>query len=366
MGTFASVVNLRPGVPWTKLFHVMRNNSVRGTESPASGLEDLSQRLPPSWRLSMPGPKSSYLGFRAPDGTTGRLAVLRRARLEPRDVLALRASAGNGLRGTLVTAPFLSPRTRDLLVESGASYLDDSGNLRVVIDKPGLFVERGGAVKDPGREPRALASLKGPAAARVVRALCDFKPPYGVRKLAEIASTPPASVSRVVSLLRREALVESGARNEVLSVDWKALLERWTQDYQFVSSNDVATYLDPRGSASVLQKLARLKGRFVVTGSLAASRRAPIAPARMAAIYVEEPAKAAETLDLRIADTGGNVMLVRPLDGVVFERTWTEDGIEYAALSQVAADLLTSPGRAPAEGEELLVWMKKNVSAWRT
>jgi len=32
---------------------------------------------------------------------------------------------------------------------------------------------------------------------------------------------------------------------------------------------------------------------------------------------------------------------------VVFDRTWERNGVLYKALSQAAADLLTSPGRAP-------------------
>ncbi len=68
---------------------------------------------------------------------------------------------------------------------------------------------------------------------------------------------------------------------------------------------------------------------------------------------------------LRLAESGGNVMLVRPFDAVAFARTWADQGLTYAALPQVAADLLTSPGRAPSEGEELLAWMEKNPGAWR-
>lgn len=41
------------------------------------------------------------------------------------------------------------------------------------------------------------------------------------------------------------------------------------------------------------------------------------------------------------------------------------NGLTVAALSQVAADLLTGPGREPSEGEELLIWMKDNEDAWR-
>jgi hypothetical protein len=164
----------------------------------------------------------------------------------------------------------------------------------------------------------------------------------------------------------QEALVERGSRDEVVGVDWSALLRRWIQDYRFLASNAAVTFLDPRGIQSLLSKLRHVRQRYAVTGSLAAARRAAVAPARVAAVFVDDPPAVAESLELRPAESGGNVMLVRPLDAVVFERRWVEDGLTFAALSQVAADLSTSPGRAPAEGEELLAWMSKNQDAWRS
>ncbi|HEU5402415.1 MAG TPA: hypothetical protein VFU86_13715, partial [Terriglobales bacterium] len=59
------------------------------------------------------------------------------------------------------------------------------------------------------------------------------------------------------------------------------------------------------------------------------------------------------------------VLLVRPFDPVVFERTTRQDGLIYAAFTQVAADLLTSPGRSPQEAEALINWMKENEDVWR-
>ena len=50
---------------------------------------------------------------------------------------------------------------------------------------------------------------------------------------------------------------------------------------------------------------------------------------------------------------------------VVYDRADSCEGVVYAALTQVAADLLTSPGRGPAEGEELLRWMEGNEGVWR-
>jgi hypothetical protein len=45
-------------------------------------------------------------------------------------------------------------------------------------------------------------------------------------------------------------------------------------------------------------------------------------------------------------------------------RHWQK--IANAAASQVAADLVKSPGRGPSEGEALVKWMAANEDAWRT
>ena len=51
---------------------------------------------------------------------------------------------------------------------------------------------------------------------------------------------------------------------------------------------------------------------------------------------------------------------------IVFRDTRrSELGYKVAAPEQVAADLLTGPGRNPSEGEELIKWMEENESEWR-
>ena len=50
---------------------------------------------------------------------------------------------------------------------------------------------------------------------------------------------------------------------------------------------------------------------------------------------------------------------------MVFDRTEREDGITYARVTQVAADLMTGPGRGPVEAEGLIEWMEVNEEAWR-
>ncbi len=305
------------------------------------------------------------LAIAAPDGSSAEIGVAERARVDPRDVPAVvgELERGGGGRPVLLVADFLGPRTRELLRLQGVSHVDATGNIRIALDRPGLFLEAQGSNKDPGSEPRPLRSLKGAAAGRIVRALCDLDPPYGVRELAQKAATPLGSVGRVVGLLDREALVERDDRGRIERVRRPELVRRWTQDYGLQKSNEAASYVAPRGIPALLDGLRGARG-YSITGSLAASRRSPVAPSRLAVVYAADPVALAEELGLTATEAGTNVLLLRPYDPVVFERTWSEDGLAFASLSQVAADLLTSPGRGPSEGEALLRWMGEHVRGW--
>ncbi len=325
--------------------------------------EALKSRLPDAWDALLTiqparrTPASEWrpdaiLEIQGPRGERTTLVVEFKSRIDPKDVPAILDQVRRyGPETALVVAPFLSPRTRGRLTEAGAAYADATGNWRLALDRPALFVERWGADANPWPDERPLRSLKGPTAGRVVRALCDFKPPYGVRDLAQRSRTPPASVSRVVELLDREAIVEREARGPIESLDWPALLRRWVQDYAFTKSNRTETFLEPRGTNALLGRLRGFDAQYAATGPLAVAQLAAVAPARLAQVYVTSLSDAAAQLDLRPAESGANVILAEPFDDVVFDRTMNREEISFAAASQVAADLLTIPGRSPSEGE---------------
>lgn len=365
-------------VPRSKLFHMMRNREISETDLLRFILESLKARLPESWGAFLDtepdqGDSSSrwrpdaLLKIRTPQGGEGTFIVEMKRRVDPKDVAGILEQVRRyGPDVPVVLAPFLSPGVRARLAEAGSGYADATGNLRLASDRLPLFIERSGADSNPWPDERPLRSLKGPAAGRVVRALCDFKPPYGVRDLAVRSRTPLASVARVIELLDREAIVKRETRGPIESVDWPGLLRRWVLDYAFTKSNRTETFLDPRGTTALLDKLRDLDSRYAVTGSLAAAQLATVAPARLAQVYVTSLSDAAAQLDLRPAESGANVILAEPFDDVVFDRTTNRDEVSYAAASQVAADLLTSPGRGPAEGEALIAWMEQNEDDWRS
>lgn len=332
----------------------------------------VSDALPPRWsfrstRATATGDRrpDARWSLKAPDGSTATFVVeAKRALPGPQlDQVLGQLAAFDGI--PLVATPYLSPSLRAALTDRGVSYADSTGNLRLLADTPGLLVERAGATKDPWPSDETLRSLRGRGAARAVRALVDFRSPYGVRDLAKRAGVPLGSLSRVVDLLTREGLVTREQSGAIALINWEGAIRRWAQDYDFARLNRAVTFLDPRGLDAVVSKLADVKWAYAATGALAAQRYAPIAPARLAAVYVDDLDRTAERLRLRPAESGANVLLVEPYDPVVFDRATVRDGLRVVAPTQLAVDLLTGPGREPSEGNELLAWMGKNEDAWR-
>jgi hypothetical protein len=342
----------------------------------------VENRLPPSWSASVeeePRIDGRHLDavvtLTGPDGTRGQLIVEAKRLLTPRDVSQVLLQLNAYVRAIeptvptarMVVARYLPPSTRERLEEQGASYADATGNLHVMLDQPALFLRDRGADKDPWRGPgRPRGTLKGPSAARVVRALVDFTPPLTVPELARRSGASVGTTYRVVEFLEREALIERYHRSPILDVDWRRLLERWSEDYGFQRSNVVVSCLQPRGLTTLVEALRSAEELpYALTGSLAAEHFAPYASPRLAMIYVDDLQEAIKRLHLRPVSTGANVLLAAGEYDVVFERTLSIDELKIAAPSQIAIDLLTGPGRSAGEALALLDWMQAHEREWR-
>ena len=200
----------------------------------------------------------------------------------------------------------------------------------------------------------------------MVRGFLDYRPPFGTRELATASENAPASISRVADLLERESIIERASpRGAIVSVDWERLLRRWAVDYDFSRANKMVPCLEPRGLSRLFEKLRDADFTYAVTGSFAATRYAPVAEPRLVTVYVKDPGEAVNSLGLRPAETGANVLIGKPFDPVVFDRTERAGGIIYSRVTQVAEDLMAGPGRGPAEAESLLEWMRSEEELWR-
>ncbi len=212
----------------------------------------------------------------SPDGSAATFAVEVKRSVIGRQLGDMLAQLAAAEGRPLVVAPYLGGTLRTSLADRGVSFADTTGNLRLVSDRPGLLVERQGGTKDPWPSDDSLQSLRGRAAGRAVRALVDFRPPYGVRDLARRASVSRGSLSRTIDLLDREGFVTRGERGAITALDWKATIRRWTRDYEFARSNRVSYYLEPRGLSAIASKLDQVKWLHATTGAFAARPQASV------------------------------------------------------------------------------------------
>ena len=360
------------------------NEALHENELVDAAVAWLRDALPASWEVSRsqralagavdakraPG---AAIDVRADNGTTATLAVEARRSFSPRDAELLLSGLARSLRAlaahipVLVIAAWLSPRTQDMLAAEAINYLDLTGNARIRLDNPALFLKSTGAERNPAPAPRGEVRLRGPKAGRLVRVLADVRPPYGVREIASALQLNAGYVSRLLDALDREALVDRDRRGPVRSVNVSELLRRWTQSYDVFKSNAARGFLAPAGPAATLERLAETEsaGRLAVTGSFAAVRLAPVAAPAFLIAYCDDVPAVASELGLLPADAGANVALLRAFDPIVWTGTECENAITYASVSQVAIDCLTGNGRLPSEGEALLKWMSQDEARWR-
>ncbi|ATG50749.1 hypothetical protein CFK38_03845 [Brachybacterium vulturis] len=308
----------------------------------------------------------------APDGRSARLVAEVRQVLERRDVervaSQLRSMMTQRTDTPVVAARYLSPSVRDALTDEGLSYVDATGNLRLVVGSPAVFISSQGQGRDPWRKGRPQGTLKGEPAARVARALLDYRRDWTVRELMSASGASSGASYRVLEYLEREDLVVKVDKRYQVT-DWERLLRAWSADAAFQTTNRVMAFIEPRGVDYFLAKIAEEStSHITVTGSIAAKEWATYAPAKAAYVYVSSIQEASEQWGLRPNATAPNVLLLEPRSAgeVPFQNSvTTESGYPVAAPAQVAADLLNGPGREPAEGEFLIEWMKANEECWR-
>lgn len=342
-----------------------------------AAVDALARRLPANWAVekqaSAADSDAADLVIKAPGGQT-LLLVEVKTDVSPRDVEALmggpwrrwRRQMGN--QPILLVAPYIGPRARELLVEENLSYLDLTGNTRISLDYPGIFIETQGASQNP-RSTKPRAAIRGAKAGAVVRVLVDAAPPYTGAEIARAANVNEGYLSRILDTLVDEGLIHRERSGPVTQVDWPALLRRRSQALDLFRPTGTYRYVARQGTSVLLE---RLRGRSAydrwlptVTGSFAAARLAPVAAPTLLVLYTMNPRELASEMDLLPAEAGADTVLIRPDNNSAFGGAQRDGGIAWAAPSQIAIDCLGGSGRMPSEGEALIAWMRENEGRWR-
>lgn len=274
-----------------------------------------------------------------------------------------------GNQPILLVAPYISPRVKALLAEEDVSYLDLTGNIRISLDYPGVFIETEGARQDP-RSTKPRSTIRGAKTGAVVRVLVDVAPPYTGADIAKAANVNEGYLSRILETFVDEGLIDRQRAGPVTRVDWPAMIKRRAQALDLFRPVGSYRYIARQGTSALVDRLRSRPGIGAtpptVTGSFAAARIAPVAAPSLIVLYTMDPRELAAELELLPADAGADTVLIRPENKVVFARAERDGGISWAAPSQVAIDCLAGTGRMPSEGEALIGWMRENEGAWRS
>jgi len=329
-----------------------------------AAVDTLTSIFPPGWQLAVVARSDAGGTVQATNtsGATGEFDVVVREELDPRSATALDDSA----RPTFVFARWLSTRTRTVLSDCGFSYGDDTGNISLLLQAPEIYIRLDGATRDPSPKPIKGPNLKGPKAWALLRTLIEVRPPYTVSDLAAAVDTDPGYVSRVLTVLSDELLITKPPRGKVEHVKWEALLRQLTSSYALLDASETTNWIASAGPEQFLDDLSESKlTPWAATGSFAAAAAVSVAAPEIAIVYVNDPERVADTLRLRQVRNGGNVILARPYDQIVFDRNSATDNISYVSVTQATVDCLTGPSRMPAEGEALVTWMIEKANRWQ-
>jgi hypothetical protein len=241
----------------------------------------------------------------------------------------------------------------------GIGHWDMSGNAQIGLSTIDLCVELDGA-SHAGSGEHAVRSLSGEMSGRVARALIDIKPPYTLGILAEHARVESSCASRVVAFLGEAELLRRQPRGKIEEVNWKDLLRRWSLDAPLQSRGEEARLKCAHGIPEFLGRLGQSGFLHALTGELAFAKLASSERPGTATLYVDDVPAAQNQFSLHPANEEANVILVKPYDHSVFQRSSEAAGLRYVSPSLVVADLGESDAVEPA-----LTWMARHESAWR-
>ena len=268
-------------------------------------------------------------------------------------------SAKDGMEEDIIpilAVPYMGETAAERCAEAGQSWLDLSGNARIVAS--GIFYQNLGnpnQFRRPGRPESAF----GPRGSRIARRLLmEPETPILQRALASITGLDEGYVSRVVGKLLETGLVER-LENGIRVTDPETLLDAWRDEYRFSRHDVIRGHIASAAGSSLLQSMAsalnRAEAPYAATGLPAAWLLTRHAGFRLCTLYLSEPPSMGLKADMGFRDEerGANTWLVVPNDEGVFDGAKAVEGVNCVHPLQVYIDLKGHPERAAEAANEL-------------
>lgn len=266
----------------------------------------------------------------------------------------------------VVCVPFMGDAGRTVCAKAGIGWFDMSGNGRIIGPEFNFRVEgRPNQFKVRGRP----ADIFAPKSSRIARWLLIHQgKSFFQRELARATGMDEGFVSRIVSRMVKEGLVQREESGNVLAQDPAALMAAWREMYRIQAYAWRRGHIAARSGEEALQRLAascQTRGiAYAATGLGAAWLNTHFAAFRIASIYLHESTSPSWLAEIGFQEEprGGNVWLIEPKDEGVFQGAGEVAGIRCVHPVQIYLDLKDHPERSAEAAEKL----RKDFLNWRT
>lgn len=271
---------------------------------------------------------------------------------------SLKSSAQGDHVVPVLAAPYLSPERQALCREAGVYFMDLSGN--VFIAHRSFFVERiGFPNKYPERRQRR-SPFSDKASLILREMLKDPEQQWGIRELAEKIGLDPGYVSRMA-----KSLSESGyaarASGKLKIRSPKEILDDWVRAYALKRNEHHRFFILASDVKSILRRLQEVnipqKCNYALSVQAGAGLVAPHAVYKEVHLYVSDGEGIEffkKELDLKDADQGANLVLMRPYYKYsVFYDSREVEGLRVVSDIQLYLDLYGYPVRGREQAGHL-------------
>lgn len=265
----------------------------------------------------------------------------------------------------VIIVPYMGEVGRELCEGAGVSWIDLSGNAKVV--GPGLRIRiegRPNRYVERGRPPNIFA----PKSSRITRQLLSDPLEFQTQsELARRTGLNDGYVSKIVRRLIAEEYVDVHQTGGIRPRDPGLLLDAWREAFQFDRQRILRGHVTARSGEELLQRVAKTchseKLNYAVTGLSAAWLYSHFAAFRLVTVYLEAMPTRHFLNELEYSDEpkGANLWFVLPDDAGVFHESREPEGIRCVSPLQTYLDLKGHPERAKEAEEEL----RRRYLHWR-